>query len=429
MTRPTSRSWADIPLPFAHSLRGAFGAGPVGRVWGRLRGHQQHQEYLKIRDHYANRATELGLVVSEEETTRQVRKRLASRGMQPSLRDAGDIHCFVFLAGRRPHGHLLPDLRELGPVSQFDYEQLGFTVGEFRGGGRRGLDRRREMNALVLPALKEAQARRRVDWVLMYGNGSEIDARTVQAIIDETGLPTVSLSMDDTHAWIGSDMDGQPAGQVGLASVFDLAWTTSPLAREWFLVEGGRPIAQPTGVDITAYRPSGGPRDIPVSFVGGAYGYRPDVIKVLRRHGIPIQVFGKGWPDSGYVADLVAVTNRSQINLGIGGIGYREDFTNLKGRDFDVPGTGGGLYLTTFSPDLTALYDIGREIVCYRSRDEMVEQLRYYLARPDEANAIAQRGYQRAITCHRWRHRYERVLQVLGLLPAVPVSSPSSVST
>ena len=72
----------------------------------------------------------------------------------------------------------------------------------------------------------------------------------------------------------------------------------------------------------------------------------------------------------------------------MGGIGYLEGITNVKARDFEIPGTGGGVYLTSFNPDLARNFTVGEEILCYSNRDEMLELIRYYLAHPEEARAI-----------------------------------------
>lgn len=103
-----------------------------------------------------------------------------------------------------------------------------------------------------------------------------------------------------------------------------------------------------------------------------------------------------------------------------GGIGYSETLTNVKGRDFEIPGTGGGVYLTSFNPDLAQHFVVGREILCYRHRDELVELIDYYLAHPDEARSIADRGRARCLAEHRWLHRYQRVCEILGILLSRP---------
>jgi spore maturation protein CgeB len=171
----------------------------------------------------------------------------------------------------------------------------------------------------------------------------------------------------------------------------------------------------PEGFDAGAYRPRDVVRDLPVSFVGAAYGFRLSVIRFLREHGVAVTPFGSGWP-SGRAADVAGIFNRSRINLGMGGIEYAEELTNVKGRDFEIPGTGGGVYLTSFNPDLAIHFRVGEEILCYHNRDEMLELIRYYSARPEEAENIARRGRERSLREHRWLNRYETLLRVLGIL-------------
>jgi spore maturation protein CgeB len=100
----------------------------------------------------------------------------------------------------------------------------------------------------------------------------------------------------------------------------------------------------------------------------------------------------------------------------MGGIEYSETLTNVKGRDFEIPGTGGGMYLTTFNADLAQHFVAGQEIACYGTRDEMLELIRWYLRHPGEADAMAVRARERSLREHRWLHRYEKLLSILGVL-------------
>ena len=76
------------------------------------------------------------------------------------------------------------------------------------------------------------------------------------------------------------------------------------------------------------------------------------------------------------------------------------------------------MYLTSFNPDLAQHFDVGREVLCYRNREEAVEVIRWCLAHPDEADAIARAARDRCVREHRWLHRYEAMLRVLGVLRA-----------
>ena len=172
----------------------------------------------------------------------------------------------------------------------------------------------------------------------------------------------------------------------------------------------------PEGFDNSHFHPRKGGKDIPVSFVGASYGFRQSVIRFLQDHGVDIQAYGKGWP-GGFANDPVDIFNRSVINLGMGGIGYSESLTNVKGRDFEIPGTGGGAYLTSFNADLAQHFVVGEEILCYRNRGEMLELIRYYLQHRDEAEKIAERARIRCLREHRWLHRYKRMAEIVGITP------------
>ncbi|NQU26535.1 MAG: glycosyltransferase [Candidatus Nealsonbacteria bacterium] len=387
--------------------------------WRALCRERMHRDYRRRREYYAGLIRDRGLVCRESEVVGQIRQRMADRGYSPTVRKPGEIHTFTFVPRRSWHPTLFPDLYELGPVSEFDYAAHGYRVSQFRTCGARGVRRRQEMNDMVLPALRKAHAERPVDWMFVYARGEEIQADVLRTVVDELGIPVVNMCFDDKQSWAGPVFGGQRTGQIDIASAFDLSWTSSRMACDWYLAEGARPIYLPEGFDRNAYRPLPVDRDIPVSFIGAGYGCRPPIVRYLRRNKIPIRVYGSLW-NTRWVSfdEQVEIFNRSQINLGIGGILTSEELTNVKGRDFEVPATGGGLYLTTFNPDLAQHFDIGREIVCYRTRDEMVELIRHYLAHPEEAREIARRGRQRCLAEHRWLHRYARVCRILGILPA-----------
>ena len=405
-----------VPLP--RGIKEALRHRPVVEsLWTAYRRRQALTEYRARREHYARQAAERGLVYSEESTRALARQRIAARGYTPAPRKSGQIHTFACFSSYGWHDHLLPDLRELGEVSRFDYQTLGIAAEELARMDRPAAEKRDAVNAQILPAIRAAHARRPIDWIFFYGGGHEYTADTVRRITDEIGVPVVNMSLDDKQGWSAAmgDGGGCRAGAIDITSSFDLFATSAQVACEWHLVEGGRPLYMPEGFDAGAYRPRDVPRDLPVSFVGVAYGFRHDVNVYLRKHGVDFRPFGAGWP-AGRATDMVEIFNRSVINLGMGGVEYSEELTNVKGRDFEVPGTGGGVYLTSYNADLARHFIIGEEILCYRGRDEMLELIRHYLARPDEAREIARRARQRSLREHRWLHRYQTMLRMVGIL-------------
>ena len=113
---------------------------------------------------------------------------------------------------------------------------------------------------------------------------------------------------------------------------------------------------------------------------------------------------------------MVRLFRRSKIILGLGGIGWSPDLKNVKARDFDGPAVGTAVYLTSYNPELAEHFDIGKEIGCFSSADECVEVAQDLLANQGRRQSIAQRGRERCLRAHTWVGRFERVLEVLGVL-------------
>lgn len=393
-------------------------SSPVARrVWGSYRRHLFRREYISRRESYHRQARISRLWPNPDSLRVDVSQRLAKRNYIPEQKRLGDVHTFAFLPLFSWHQHLIPDLERLGPLTQFDYTAFGFERSEFTGRNRSAGTRRDAMNEVGLEGLRRAHGRRPVDWVFMYGNGRELGVRFLERVHEEFGVPVVNMCLDDKQSWEREYVGGQRAGQVDIAPLIDLNWTSSTLALEWYRSVGATAMYLPEGFNADHFKPCHAKQDIDVSFVGADYGFRREIVRALRKYDIAVVTYGNGWRN-GPAPDcaLPVIFSRSKINLGMGGIGYEPHITNVKGRDFDIPGSGGGIYLTTYSPDLARHFDIGSEIACYLNDFDMVETIRYFLARPREAADLSARARRRSLAEHRWLHRYVSVLETIGIL-------------
>jgi hypothetical protein len=407
---------ASLPS-FAADLADTIRTTPLFlRTWGDFRRREFHAAYERRRERYARLAAEQGLVYREDEVRGKVADRLAGRGYRAHPRRRGELHTLAFVPNLGWHNHLLPDLQTLGPLSVFDYVALGFNWTEFARSDRNAIAKRQRMNELFLDFVRRAHAQHPVDWIFVYASGLEVSRVTLKKIAETVGVPLVNMCLDDKNSWEGRWMGDHRAGQVDIASSFDLCWTSARVVCEWYLVEGAIPLYLPEGFNAQVYRRLDLPHDIGLSFVGTAYGFRPRVISYLRDHAVDLRVFGKGWPGARFAPDPVEIFNRSRINLGIGETTYSDSITNVKGRDFEIPATGGGVYLTSFNSDLAQHFVVGKEILCYRGLDDLLEQVRYYLVRTEETEQMAALARTRCLQEHRWIHRYERICEVLGVL-------------
>ncbi len=129
-----------------------------------------------------------------------------------------------------------------------------------------------------------------------------------------------------------------------------------------------------------------------------------------------VEAFGPGWPSGPLpTEEMVRTYSRSRISLGFGGVAGHRDTFHLKGRDFEVP-MSGGLYLTEHCDELERFFEIGKEIVTYRGIEDLVATIRRLLADPGQAEAIRAAGRARALREHTWEMRFETILSLLGVI-------------
>ncbi len=206
------------------------------------------------------------------------------------------------------------------------------------------------------------------------------------------------------------------------------------------------------GANTLVYKPSelqSGERRPEVTFVGGWSKGRGQIVDALKKAGIPVEVFGGGWPEARRASDeeMIHLFGVSKISLALnpppgffnknslGRIFYsrsrekiRPNFNlyynfrswlergipQVKGRHFEIPACGGFL-LTGPADDLGNFYVPDKEMVLFSNIDDYIEKIKYYLAHDDEREAIAKAGYERTIREHTYEARFREIFRQLGL--------------
>ncbi len=81
-------------------------------------------------------------------------------------------------------------------------------------------------------------------------------------------------------------------------------------------------------------------------------------------------------------------------------------------RTFEIAGCG-AFQLVKYRPALEELFEVGKEVATYKSFDDMIEQIDYYLEHEDERNKIAEAGYKRAHKDHTLEIRLKKMLKIV----------------
>lgn len=382
------------------------------------RAHRQEEEYLSLREYYYHKA---GSVFAEPGWSARSLELLRHRwnGPQQTKSRLADVRVFAVMADDLGGPLILDSLRECCDTDVFDlrqYRDLGSAVAAEQAVANVRKWRPR-MQREIVAVFKSVHAQRPIDVVFAYGSHLDFVPDTLRAI-SASGVPVVDLCLDDKHIFLPKNVPW-PNGQKPLIGSVDVHLTNSPDIMRWYIGEGVPVYFMPQGVNPKIFRPMDVEKTLDVCFIGKRYGMRGRLVEALRNAGVRVTCFGGGWGTRSITDDeKVEVYNRARINLGIGGTGVSERMTCIKGRDFEVPATN-SLYLTTYNPELSHLYDLGKEILCYLNEIDCVETVRYYLERPDEAQAIARAGRERVLRDHTWTNRFVGLLRWMGILKSV----------
>ncbi len=254
--------------------------------------------------------------------------------------------------------------------------------------------------------------------VVFFYADSRFIAPELLATLRAKGIWTVLMGLDDKHRFQKQDIGDLVTGQRTVARCVDIYWTSWKVGVDLFLNIGANPWYAPPAADPVSHRPVHGSRPGDVVFVGQCYGRREKLIDYLRRLGFSVRAFGQGWPAGAISHErTVELFSTSVAVLGVGDVGALSEVKHLKGRDFEVPMCG-GLYLTTFNPELTDFFKVGSEILCYSSFEECAELLHWVRRHPQGADAIRQAGLRRSLRDHTWEARFSKILSILRGLPA-----------
>ena len=159
----------------------------------------------------------------------------------------------------------------------------------------------------------------------------------------------------------------------------------------------------------------------PVSFIGTAYGNRPQWIVALEERGLKVECFGHGWKNGPISAeDIPKIMRDSIVSLNFGDSGMVMHgivpgrSRQIKARVFEVPGAGGFL-MTEHAEGLDRFYRIGDEISTYDGIPNLAEKIRYFIEHPEERDRIAMAGYIRTRDEHTYEIRFGKLLDAAAM--------------
>lgn len=159
-----------------------------------------------------------------------------------------------------------------------------------------------------------------------------------------------------------------------------------------------------------------------IAFVGAKIADREIFINYLEAAGVKVAVYGKGWP-LGMLStqEMLAAFSKARICLNfvktIDGSGRFQ----LKGRIFEIV-MAGGFVLSEHSDELADYFDIGREIDTFRSPQELVKKIKFYLENDEIRLRMLAKAKQKAETYYSFEAKWTRYLEDIenGVITPAP---------
>lgn len=255
----------------------------------------------------------------------------------------------------------------------------------------------------VLPAIREFKPQ----LILFGGGGLTFSEEDMAVIKRHCGVIGMTLSDPDVFSTVSA-----------YAGDYDFHTTNSLQAFEQYQKEGHDNIHfVPFAVDSRYFLP----RDTAPQFrcdvavIGHA---RPDRLQLAERltRQFDTLLYGKGWPYrslgpvSGENWFRAAYGAKCLVNFPTTGAGH----TNVKIGVFEATATG-RLLFTQYFEEMSRYFHYDAEIVGYRDEEDLVAKLSYYLAHPEEAEALAAAGRARTARDHTWRRRFAELFSCLDV--------------
>lgn len=103
----------------------------------------------------------------------------------------------------------------------------------------------------------------------------------------------------------------------------------------------------------------------------------------------------------------------SKININIT---LRSIESGIPLRIFDIMSVG-GFVLSNWQPEIPELFEEGKEIVTFRTPEEMLDKADFYLNHEEERLKIAINGYRKVKECYTFEHQLKKIISILHPIP------------
>jgi len=315
--------------------------------------------------------------------------------------------------------HIVDALRQLGcPIEFFQTQFVGSRAPRLiRNAIRKGSSLLlREPERLIESSLVR-KVREFEPTLILVTLGNQVSPKTIQRLRTLSRAAIVCWCQDQMTTigrqfLLGAEYDAVFVKDRYMQDLFSRMIRSSPF---FYLPEACNPRVHRSVVLNTQERATYG---CEVMIAGTLYYYRQEILRQLAQFDLKIWGLRPDWMldrlGVGYVGREVFADDKARAMSGakicLNTLHYGE-VDGLNCRAFEIAGCG-GFQLVTSVPVLGEHFDIGNEVVEFKTVGQLAEMIRHFLDHPELAAQIALRGQQRAYREHTFEHRLREIMRV-----------------
>lgn len=249
----------------------------------------------------------------------------------------------------------------------------------------------------------------RPDFVVLNAGGLIFEDRTFE-YLRKCKIKTVGIEL--------SDPDVYPYNGAIYAHKFDLYYTNAKLSLQTqYNREKVNVQLMPFAASLKHhwYMPEI-ERKYDIVVVGHARDDRKCIVDELRKY-FSVGTYGMGWEESLGVVN--GIEHVKAINSGKIYLSFAKTvagYTNVKVGLFEAMACN-QVVVTDYMEELGDYFDIGKEVLCYKDTEELVELMKYYLSHEKELEELRANAYARFLQEHTYEKRWLNVLKAVFARP------------
>ncbi len=188
-----------------------------------------------------------------------------------------------------------------------------------------------------------------------------------------------------------------------------------------FLTQNGVNAQYLTQACITDYTPMTGSYKYEVSFIGNnnitGPGMREELLNLIGSH-FELHVFGARWSSKNFIShprifseEYANVCARSKIVLDIKSFDYCLDVEGYFSNRTPLTLGFGGFLLSQYTPGVNQMYKDRKHLVYFKSPEEAISLIEYYLHHEDERKQIAEQGKDYVLKNDTYLQKVEQIIR------------------